>query len=323
MSFDQTGSLANMSRHDYLPFGEELFAGTGGRTTAQGYVGDNLRQKFTGYENDSETQLNFAQARYQSPVQGRFTSADPAGASMTFSNPQSLNRYAYVLNSPTNLTDPSGMVNSRGDSRYPWDDDPFGDIPWTVAGEHPAAYTGSEPPTVSGDEALNLNEQIVAGDPQNSSQDQDVRARTEQLFRDCITIIEGHLTPQLYDTIHSNNRSKQTDPLLIAHAAVESTLGTQLVGLQGELGLFQLKPSTARSVGLEKFTNQQLRDDFALNTRVATTYLQRNIDAFGGYLRMGLGAYKQGAASVSKSGLSANSQVYADAIIQCANHFYR
>src|SRR5713226_7146122 len=50
MIFDQSGSLANTSRHDYLPFGEELFAGTGGRTAAQGYAGDNLRQKFTGHE---------------------------------------------------------------------------------------------------------------------------------------------------------------------------------------------------------------------------------------------------------------------------------
>src|SRR5947209_5248801 len=70
MVFDQSGSLASVSRHDYLPFGEELFAGTGGRTAAQGYTGDSTRQKFTGYEADSETGLNFAQARYQSSSQG-------------------------------------------------------------------------------------------------------------------------------------------------------------------------------------------------------------------------------------------------------------
>jgi len=47
MIFDQSGSLATVSRHDYLPFGEELFAGTGGRTTAQGYsASDGVRQKF-------------------------------------------------------------------------------------------------------------------------------------------------------------------------------------------------------------------------------------------------------------------------------------
>jgi hypothetical protein len=36
-----------VKRHDYLPFGEELFAGVGSRTTAQGYAADAVRQKFT------------------------------------------------------------------------------------------------------------------------------------------------------------------------------------------------------------------------------------------------------------------------------------
>jgi hypothetical protein len=56
---DQTGALANVKRHDYLPFGEELLAGTGGRTLAQGYTGDNIRQKFTLKERDNETGLNY------------------------------------------------------------------------------------------------------------------------------------------------------------------------------------------------------------------------------------------------------------------------
>ncbi len=107
---DQTGSLASVSRHDYLPFGEELYAGTGGRTTAQGYTGDSTRQHFTGYEADAETGLNFAQARYQSPVQGRFTSVDPLGKSANALNPQSFNRYSYVLNNPVYATDPTGMM---------------------------------------------------------------------------------------------------------------------------------------------------------------------------------------------------------------------
>src|SRR5437870_9760370 len=95
MIFDQTGSLQNVSRHDYLPFGEELYPGTGGRTTSQGYTNnDGARQKFTGYEADAETGLNFAQARYQSATQGRFTSPDPFGGSMSAGDPQSFNRYS-------------------------------------------------------------------------------------------------------------------------------------------------------------------------------------------------------------------------------------
>jgi RHS repeat-associated protein len=110
MVLDKSGSLAGVKRHDYLPFGEELYAGTGARTTGWGYTGDSTRQKFTGYEADGETGLNFAQARYQSPGQGRFTSVDPLGASASVNDPQSFNRYSYVNNNPVNFVDPTGMA---------------------------------------------------------------------------------------------------------------------------------------------------------------------------------------------------------------------
>ena len=58
MVLDQTGSLAAMKRHDYLPFGEELFAPSSGRTATQGYAsGDGVRQQFTSKERDNETGL--------------------------------------------------------------------------------------------------------------------------------------------------------------------------------------------------------------------------------------------------------------------------
>jgi hypothetical protein len=41
---------------------------------------------------------------------GRWLSPDPAGAAaVDLTNPQSLNRYAYVMNNPTTLIDPSGL----------------------------------------------------------------------------------------------------------------------------------------------------------------------------------------------------------------------
>jgi RHS repeat-associated protein len=109
MIFDQTGSLATTKRHDYLPFGEELFAGTGGRTTAQGYTGDNIRQKFTSKERDNETGLDYFGARYYGSMQGRFTSPDEFLNSGRIESPQSWNRYGYVLNNPLAFTDPTGM----------------------------------------------------------------------------------------------------------------------------------------------------------------------------------------------------------------------
>ncbi|HEX7772178.1 MAG TPA: RHS repeat-associated core domain-containing protein, partial [Pyrinomonadaceae bacterium] len=106
---DQTGSFANVKRHDYLPFGEELFAGTGGRTSAMGYVaGDGVRQQFTSKERDIETGLDYFGARYYASTQGRFTSVDPSRKSIHPLNPQTWNRYSYTYNNPLALVDDNG-----------------------------------------------------------------------------------------------------------------------------------------------------------------------------------------------------------------------
>ena len=128
MIFDKTGSLANVTRHDYLPFGEELVAGIVGRPTAQGYVWDNVRQKFTSKERDIETNLDYFLARYYSSTQGRFTSpdefkggphelwvlgsGDPEKQALFYAevtNPQSLNKYQYCFNNPLRYVDPDGQ----------------------------------------------------------------------------------------------------------------------------------------------------------------------------------------------------------------------
>ncbi|HEV8427566.1 MAG TPA: discoidin domain-containing protein [Pyrinomonadaceae bacterium] len=107
---DQTGNLANIKRHDYLPFGEELFAGTGGRTTALGYAwSDGVRQQFTLKERDVETGLDYFFARYYSSTQARFVSVDPLMKSASIGDPQSFNRYTYVLNNPVTLDDRDGL----------------------------------------------------------------------------------------------------------------------------------------------------------------------------------------------------------------------
>lgn len=76
MLTDSTSSGAR--RYDYLPFGEELLAGTNGRTTAQGYLlaADGTEPKFTGQYRDYESGLDYFGARYYSGAMGRWTSAD-------------------------------------------------------------------------------------------------------------------------------------------------------------------------------------------------------------------------------------------------------
>src|SRR5215213_9016118 len=89
-------------RYDYLPFGEEVYEGR------QGYGGDQVRQRFTGYERDDEIGLDFAKARYYSYTQGRFTSPDPLLSSGKASRPQTWNRYSYCLNNPLRYVDKNG-----------------------------------------------------------------------------------------------------------------------------------------------------------------------------------------------------------------------
>ena len=105
---DTTGQV--ISRRDFMAFGEEIATNVGGRTTANKYgQSDSVRQRFTGYQKDDETGLDFAEARYYNDAHGRFTAVDPLLASGKSVNPQTFNRYVYSMNRPLLLTDPTGM----------------------------------------------------------------------------------------------------------------------------------------------------------------------------------------------------------------------
>lgn len=122
---DKMGGV--ISHRDFMPFGEEIYAGVGSRTTSLKYstVGaDNIRKRFTGYEKDTETDLDFAQARMYENQHGRFTTVDPLMASASPVNPQTFNRYTHTGNNPINYTDPSGLrwVSDANNEIY-WIDD--------------------------------------------------------------------------------------------------------------------------------------------------------------------------------------------------------
>lgn len=81
-------------------------------------------RKYTGYERDGATGLDYANARMYESSLGRFTQADPLWLTKgRMVNPESLNRYAHVNNDPVNQIDPSGK---DPESWEPW----FGDWQW-------------------------------------------------------------------------------------------------------------------------------------------------------------------------------------------------
>jgi RHS repeat-associated protein len=88
----------------YAAYGENYAETTG--TQDRNFTGKNQDIASTG----SYPLYDFLMREYH-PTWGRWVSPDPAGlAAADPTNPQSWNRYAYVLNSPTNLVDPLGLI---------------------------------------------------------------------------------------------------------------------------------------------------------------------------------------------------------------------
>jgi RHS repeat-associated protein len=94
-----------VSRHDYLPFGQEWIPAASAD-----------RVRFAGKEHDLETgtsggwtALDYFGARYLHTSAGRFTSVDPFFTiPENIADPQRWNRYTYGLNSPFRFVDPDG-----------------------------------------------------------------------------------------------------------------------------------------------------------------------------------------------------------------------
>ena len=104
---NQSGNI--VTRHDHLPFGEEIDSAVGQRANIPGYSEtDSLRQKFTGKERDPETTLDYFGTRYYSSAQGRFTTPDDFLNDTRTDDTLSWNLYVYVRNNPLKYIDRKG-----------------------------------------------------------------------------------------------------------------------------------------------------------------------------------------------------------------------
>jgi RHS repeat-associated protein len=82
-----------------LPFGDQLACSDSIETP------NTLH--YTGKERDTESGLDYMDARYYGSTMGRFMSPDPLGGHTE--DPQTLNRYAYARNNPLIYTDTTGL----------------------------------------------------------------------------------------------------------------------------------------------------------------------------------------------------------------------
>ena len=94
---DSEGNV--VERQDYFSFGAE-------RVTDAKEEAPVTDLGYTGKEKDEETGLNYYEARYYDSELVRFISVDPWEGEL--SDPQTVNKYSYVLNNPIKYNDPSG-----------------------------------------------------------------------------------------------------------------------------------------------------------------------------------------------------------------------
>jgi RHS repeat-associated protein len=96
--FASTSTRTMWSDSAFAPFGEQYAAAGANWASYAGTIQDIV---FGTYD---------ATFRHYDPTSGRWLSPDPAGlGAVDLTNPQSLNRYAYVINNPLSFADPFGL----------------------------------------------------------------------------------------------------------------------------------------------------------------------------------------------------------------------
>lgn len=104
------GSPTPSQQRAYAPYGAKRSSDE--PATDRGWIGQ---------IEDDRTGLNYLNARYYDPTAGRFLSPDPL---YDQARPQTINPYAYGLNNPSTLEDPSGLavpVDSSSSPQVLWD----------------------------------------------------------------------------------------------------------------------------------------------------------------------------------------------------------
>lgn len=121
-------------------------------------------------------------------------------------------------------------------------------------------------------------------------------------------VLAAHATPipvpqELVPIFIEAGKQYGIDPNLLAvQAFKESRFNARAVSRIGAEGIMQLKPKTARSLGVtDSFDPRQ-------NIFGGAKYLRKQLDRFGGNLEMALAAYNAGSTLVAKVGPNATEE---------------
>jgi RHS repeat-associated protein len=269
----------------YFPFGETRLD--------SGSV--DLSYKYTGKEEDEETGLYYYGARYYDPVLARFISPDSFVPDYT--NPQSLNRYSYVLNNPLIYIDPMGNQYETPDPML-WESSIYGILgdfgsTWS---SYITEYMGNNVSTFSNNLVLKYDPPVrqisLSNNPMLAA-----NAVTPPSFK--VPTCHGGPLPysEVKDFVRSSNLSLQSDQLLICQWYRENRFWWDRAGapfverstleIQVPLGPLQVTQIAAAQIKFDY--NFLYFPDY--NIRAGSTYLQYEINRAGGDVEKGLNLY--------------------------------
>jgi hypothetical protein len=174
---------------------------------------------------------------------------DPLGRSATITNPQSFNRYSYVLNSPTNLTDPLGLMamdqgmDHNGAEPSSSDDDPPGD-PFEKGSDIVAAamakFDGRVADTIF---ANGLNKLIRSGRMTRDQAEEAIKGNDNLQIEEVTSSVS-----ETQDPLIPNQATNPEDYYLTALLLGEATSWGQ-VGVDHEYGINQSGQSNVKANG--------------------------------------------------------------------------